>query len=442
MRIKTKSPLHWIYYRLKNNRNYWKTLKDQLKTQYLTREQLKKIQFSKFKRLIDYAYNNVEFHRRKLDSAGVLPSDIKNLNDIELIPITTKEELRNNFPNSVVPKNISKYRFVLDKTSGSTNQPFEFYKDKDDGLQESCSRIKWLINSGYKLGEKRVLIRGTATKDSNFDSFFSRVKFISCFGMNKNEFNEWCTIVRKQKPKTIESYPSALVSLSKYLKENSMTLNVPIVISMGEMLLPENRQLIERFLNCKVYDSYGCSEAMYIAQECKLHNGFHYDMSRFLIECVDKEGKNVKKGSAGDVLITNLDNYAMPFIRYKVGDRAVLSDEKCDCGMAFPKIKEIKGRIVDELTTPSGRVLDFAFFASLFEEKAEQINQYQIIQRKKDKILIKVVLTDKPNNKLLDEIKDTIAKYFDNEMSVEVIQEEDIPLGRTGKRVFIISEVK
>ena len=443
MKIKSKASF-WIYYKLKNKGKFWKILNEQIKAQHYPIGKLEEIQFNKLRRLIEHTYSNVQLYRDMMEAASVKPSDIKNTGDIEKLPIITKTELREGFPDKVIAQNLPKSRFILDKTSGTINQPLEFYKDKNDELNESCARFRWLINAGYKLGEKRILIKGEKPKDSNVDSRYSRLKFISAFGMNEKEFDKWFDFLVKFKPTTIESFPSPLVSFSNYLKKNNKKLNVPIIITLGEMLTKENRKLIEERFNGKIYDSYGCSEAMYIAQECDTHNGLHYDMCRFLVEFVNNNDKGVKEELEGDVLITNLDNYVMPIIRYKVGDMAILSSKKCVCGSNFPKIKEIKGRIVDQLKSPSGKILDLPYFATIFEDEVRYVRHFQIIQKGKRYLLIKIVFNSKKeeNKQVISRIKKKITDYVDKGMKIEISPVDEIPLGRTGKRIFIKSEVK
>ena len=441
-KIMFKSLFYSWYYRLKSKGKFIKMVNQMLEEQNYPISKLENIQLSKLRLLISHADGNVPFYRELFDFAKINPLKIKNLEDFENLPVITKDDLRRNFPERIKAGNVKESRFVLDKTSGSTNQPFEFYKDKADEVRETVSRIRWLVNSGYILGNGRVLIRGEVPKGSNVGSLFSKVNFISAFGMNNSEFEKLHEKLKKLKPLTIESYPSSIVSFARYLKDQNKFLTIPITITIGEMVTEENRKLIEECLNSEVFDSYGSSEAMYMAQECKLHNGLHYDMCNFLIEIVDSKGRNVKDGVEGDVVVTHLNNFAMPIIRYKIGDRAVISDVQCTCGINFKKITKIKGRIVDQIKTPSGKILDFPFLATIFENEVSSISHYQIIQKKHNLLEIRIVLKNKSDVNVLKKINKIVSDYAGHDMKIIVKNVGSIPLGKTGKSIFIKSEIK
>ena len=436
-KIQSKSVLHELYYRLKKNGKFWKTLKVQLEMQFLDVTDLQDIQLRKLNAILKHAYDNVPLYTEKFDRAKVSHGSLQSLSSFSSYPIAIKEELRENFPGKTTAKGFPSSRLLLDKTSGSTNQPFEFYKDAQDAFSEDCARFKWLLNSGYRMGDRRLLIRGEPTKDMDLNKPNARLRFISAFDMNDESFAKWEDFIDKFRPSTIESYPSPLVSFANCLKLKDHRLSVPIIITIGEMLSDRNRKLIEDRFNGKIFDSYGCSEAMYVAQECSFHDGLHYDMARFIIECVDSKGRPVKDGHEGDILITNLDNYAMPFIRYKIGDRGTMSIEKCPCGISFHRIKSIKGRAVEQIRMRDGSILDFPYLATLFERETKDIREFQLIYRKNKKLTAIVCLRNEKDKKTLSTIRKSLKDYVKGNVRIEVIEAKKIPLGRTGKRIFV-----
>src|SRR3989338_691242 len=402
---------------------------------------LKKLQLIKLRKLLEYSYNNVDFYHKKFQEAGIRPVDITSLKDIEKIPITTKDELRANFPERIVSRNVDKNRKILDKTSGSTKQPFEFYKDANDAMGESCSRIKWLLNVGVKLGDRRLLIRGERPKGTNVGSILSNVGFLSSFDMSHKLFNKWVMYIKKFKPKTIESYPSPLKTFADWLRDKNLKVHVPIVITVGEILTKDTRELIEDRLDCKIYDSFGAAEGMYLAQECKYQQGLHYDPTRFVVEAVCSKGNPVVNGKSGDMVITNLNNYVMPFIRYKIGDRIIMGKESCMCGSTLPKIGNIEGRIVDQMRSVSGKILDGIYFQTVFEWEAKHVKHYKIIHVKPDMIEVHLVPKGHNYHEGIERLRKNLQSYCGHDMKIVIKKVDKIPLGRTGKRVFIESRL-
>jgi len=195
---------------------------------------------------------------------------------------------------------------------------------------------------------------------------------------------------------------------------------------------------IARF-GSEVFNGYGAAEAMYAAIECREHDGLHIDSSRFLIEVVDENGKWTDE--EGDILITSLTNHTMPFIRYRIGDRGILSYESCSCGIHMPKLKRILGRSVDHIKAPSGRIIDFAYLATVFDKRHDSIDTFKLVLERADCLKVMIVARDKGRTEEVKEAADAIKKYVGEGMEVKLEIAESIPLGRTGKRMFIESRI-
>src|SRR5690606_30639221 len=120
------------------------------------------------------------------------------------------------------------------------------------------------------------------------------------------------------------------------------------------MLLDRERELIERVMGCKVTNRYGCEEVGLIASECEEHRGLHINVDDVFLEVVDDEGRPVKPGIPGKILVTDLANYGMPLIRYRIEDVGILSDRQCPCGRGLPLMHSIMGRVADFLKRADG----------------------------------------------------------------------------------------
>src|SRR5690606_25431630 len=134
------------------------------------------------------------------------------------------------------------------------------------------------------------------------------------------------------------------------------------VIVGAEKLYPFQRKLIEEAFAAPVFETYGSREFMLIAAECDRHEGLHLTSEHLLVEILDEDGRPTPAGEAGNVVITDLYNFGMPFIRYANGDRAIAGWSKCSCGRGLPLLRQVTGRRLDVLHSPDGRRIPGEFF--------------------------------------------------------------------------------
>jgi phenylacetate-CoA ligase len=216
------------------------------------------------------------------------------------------------------------------------------------------------------------------------------------------------------------------------------------------MVTPYCRDVVKRKFGVDLFEIYGSVEFGNMAFECTEHFALHIITDNVYIELLDEEGEPVAPRERGEIVVTGLHNYVMPLIRYRIGDLGVLTDERCPCGRSWPLLKSIEGRSNDLLVLPSGRRISWLylqrciFYDQEFQKNLFCISQYQIVQERRDRIVINVVkgLNFDPN--LLLRIKNNIEEFFARQgEKLEVIIQlvKDIPMERTGKRRVFISKV-
>ncbi|HUY00384.1 MAG TPA: hypothetical protein VMV49_12560, partial [Candidatus Deferrimicrobium sp.] len=153
------------------------------------------------------------------------------------------------------------------------------------------------------------------------------------------------------RPKGVAGYHSSLSLLANYMKRKGLTLNVKAVISIAERMV--NRKLLEEAFRCPVFDSFASREVGFLAHECQAHQGLHLNHLTHHFEFL-KQNEQVEPGEMGEIIVTDFNNYAMPFIRYRLGDFGRYSTEKCSCGRNLPMLQQVDGRSVEFMKTPSG----------------------------------------------------------------------------------------
>ena len=210
------------------------------------------------------------------------------------------------------------------------------------------------------------------------------------------------------------------------------------IITTSEVLDEVSRELIESAFQVKVFNEYGCGEVGSIAHECE-HGNMHILAQNLIVEIDNQEGKG-----DGEIVVTDLYNYAMPLIRYKLGDYANLTNATCACGRSLPIINKIHGRAYDVIVDPKGNKHHPEILMYIFEELKHRnagIIQFQAIQKNKDKILINIV-PDENYKKTIEEILvNMIHDKIHENIKIEFDYVTSIEREKSGKMRVIKSEM-
>jgi len=208
-------------------------------------------------------------------------------------------------------------------------------------------------------------------------------------------------------------------------------------------LHPFIREKIETAFQCKVFNRYGSREVGDIASECEAHAGLHVFSSGNYIEIVDDQGHPVPNGVEGNILVTNLYNYAMPLIRYSIGDRGVLSrSESCVCGRHGQILERITDRNVEMFRKRDGTLVDGLFFNHFLYYK-DWVKKFQVVQKDYERVVFKIQRTNKEYQEAeLEEIREKTRVVMGEECEVTFEFVDDIPPSRSGKYSYTISEIQ
>jgi len=409
------------------------------KTQWLSPSEIEELQNKKLRSLIRHSYDNVPYYRKMFNDHGIYPDDIKTRQDLPRIPILTKEIIRKNLPD-LIAKNFPRSNILERSSSGSTGQPLKYYIDKESysfGWAQTFRCWSWV---GYSLGDNYVKIthpRTTPTK--TIQDIFMRCTLIPAFQINEKNIRPLTEKIKRAKPIVLRGFPSSVYLLASLIEKTGIKeVNVRAVMTTGDTLLPEYRNTIEKVFNCKVFDAYG-GEGTAVAFECEEHDGYHIAEEGAIVEYLNSNSQPVE-GEYGELCITNLTNYAMPFIRYNIQDVGKSSDERCPCGRGLSLLKSIDGRSTDIIITPAKRLLTIHFF-STFLKKFTGILQYQIIQEERDKIRINLVKDGSYQEENTARIIEECRKRIGEDIDIRVEFVDEIPLMSSGKRRFVISKV-
>lgn len=415
-----------------------------MSNQFLSLDELESIQNKKLKKLLQHSYEHVSYYKNLWDDLNFLPGDYKELSDLKSLPVLTKDLIKSNYTNLIADN----YRDQIIKktTGGSTGVPLKFIITRESYEKRVAVTWRGYEWSGARLGKKTAYIWGQDFKYTYINKFkynlynkaFNR-KYFNVFDYNHN-FERLVLELNAYKPKVIVSFVTPLYEFSGFLIRNNIKLNFELdaIVTGAEALQLHQRHLIEKAFSKQVTNTYGCREFMLLAAECDKHEGMHVNMDHFALELL----KDTKlPDDMGEVLITDLSNYGMPFIRYKSGDLASYSNNDCSCGRSFPMLSEVHGRVLDAIKRPDGSFLSGEFFPHLLKD-LEGLLQFQVVQNDIDNLDINLVIDESFEKEMLIEIEIIIKNAMHNNLLVVFNFLDEIPKTDMGKTRVTISHVE
>jgi len=423
-------------------RNISRSLKFLSKSQWWTEDELISFQNERLNLLINHAFNNVPFYSELFKSLRLGPQDIKCIDDLKKLPILTKDQIRKNFPQKIVAKNLSPNDYYISSSSGSTGEPLQYYRSKFSyGMNIACNLRGWYW-MGFRLGDKFVkLSQNPRNKfEKQFQDRINRNKYLSVQQLNEENIAEIVVSLLKYEPTIIRGYSDPMLFLANYCRKNNINNIFPKSINTtGNVLFPEARKIIENQFDCKVFDSYTC-EGSAAAFECLKHECYHLSDEYAISELIAMD-EQVSEGERGQLVTTDLWNFAMPFIRYNTQDVLVKSNKKCTCGRNLLAIEKIEGRDCDILITPRGKLLILHNFTVFFADYIS-ILQFQVNQIELNKIIIRLVVSNGFDQNTKESILNKLNNYIDDEVILTIEIVNNIELGPSGKRRFLIRNKK
>jgi phenylacetate-CoA ligase len=410
------------------------------KSQWLNPKELKNLQEKRLRNIIRHAYKNVKFYHKLFDSIRLKPDDIKNVEDLQKIPILTKQDVQKKFTD-MIATGVDINKCKIEKTSGSTGMPLNIVYDRKTMDFSNALIIRAWMENGLKLTDKIIKFGDPShfPKNKSLLEHFGllRTECISVFNSVEDSIKE----IQKISPDAIYSYPSYLKLIAKAIKDIKIDDIYPrLIFTSSEILDRQTRKLINSVFKTETCDFYGSMEFMRMSWECNQHSGYHIDADAIVMEFV-QDGENVDNEKEGEIIVTGLYNYAMPLIRYNIGDVGTYSDEQCSCGRGLPLMKNIKGRENDFFVLPSGRIVSPMSIGAI--DVVPGPVKWRIIQEKKDKFNVYLVKEENFSTETIKQIKNKIKEGLlgeDVDINIKIV--DDIKRDNSGKFRAIISKVK
>jgi len=411
-------------------------------SQFFSSEQIREIQWKKVKDIIEFAYFNNTFYNNHFKKANITPKDIHNLNDFSNIPLLTKEDIKNN-PESLISNNYQKENMHHKRTGGSTGVPIHLYVDNYAMNFKRAAVHRHNSWANYLPGMKRASLWGDTDKTYSFSDrmymkLYERTIYLDTLNMDDANMFKFVEKLKQFKPKSLMGHGHSLYYFTRFLLDNNIAnIRFNGIISTAETLFDNERKVIEDLFGNIVFDRYGCEELSIIASECEKHEGLHINAEGLYVEVIDGDDT-----TPGELVITDLVNKGMPFIRYKIGDMATILNKPCSCGRGLPRLGKVFGRVTDILYTPEGKKISGVSILDTFVIHIKGFNQVQIIQNKIDHVLFKIVKDKYYSDNSLEKLKETVVKIFGPQMNSTIEFVDNIPKTDRGKFQFTICNIE
>jgi phenylacetate-CoA ligase len=437
---------HWMITR--NVEHYYDSLE---RTQWLSLSQMRELQDEKLRRLIRHAYRNVPYYRAQMQARKLRPEDIRGQGDLHRLPFLTKDDIRKHLYFDIVSENHNKADVLRITTSGSTGEPFVCYADRAQLEFRWAATLRAQEWTGYRFGDPTVrlwhqtvgMTREQVLREKA-DAFLCNRTFIPVFELQAQRLAQMVQTIADAQPVLMDGYAEALDFLAQYLKsEGRIDVRPRALMSSAQTLPAASRRLIEEAFGCKVFDKYGSREFSGIAYECDSHDGHHVVAEGYIVEVL-KEGRPARPGEVGEIVITDLNNYCLPFIRYRIGDLAEAMDGEsaCSCGRGAPRLGAIAGRVQSIIEGTDGQFLPGAFFSHYLKEFDHAIKRFQVIQEERGAIKFCVVKGGRYSDDVLQEVLATFRRFLGEKLRIDVEFIDNVALVRTGKRLASVSRIK
>lgn len=370
-----------------------------------------------------------------------IPFDEDPVTYLKRFPILTKQLLRQETDQLLT---MPVHGLSRECSSGTSGFQSIVYWTKKEQSQHRATQLLWWEWAGLRMGDpilqtgitpNRKLIKGL--KDKLLNTYY-----LQAFSHSEEEVRKAFEWVKGKKDPVLAGYASSLYVLAQFAEKMGEQIRFKTAISWGDKLFPHYRKQIERVFGVQVHETYGSAEGLMMGAQKDLDHMYLMNQNVYL-ELLDDHGNEVAEGEMGHVVVTSLNAFAMPLIRYRIGDLAkMLPRDKYPTkrSLDYPIIEKVIGRDTDLVRTPGGKMMVVHSFTGIFEHIPE-ISQFRITQEKLSGITIEFVVGEGYHEALLDKIRERIEENIKEPFDIEFIERNQIPPSASGKPQLIISKI-
>lgn len=409
--------------------------------------ELREYQDEALRSLIRHCYERVPYYRAVMQERKLRPGDIRSQTDLVKLPILTKETIRAR-TDELIADGLRRSDLKASPTSGTTGSPLTVYWDRTADVLWNVLIWRHRQWAGVSFGEPYATLLGREVVPPaqarppywRRNSAWNQT-FFSTFHLGPETIDDFVEGLRLAAPRFLEAYPSTGYILALGLERAGQRIPMKAVFTSSEPLLDLQRDLIEDRFACDVFDYYGMSEAVMFAGECREHAGLHHHAEISVVEVLGPDDAPVPDGQFGRLVGTTLHNRAMPLLRYEIGDWTCRSPTPCACGRAHPLFSRVTTKAEDLIVTPDGRMISPSILTHPLKPLKGLVKS-QIIQESVDRIRVLLVCAGKPENSMIEALREGFAQRLGDGVRIDLEFPDDIPPGPTGKFRWVISRVE
>jgi phenylacetate-coenzyme A ligase PaaK-like adenylate-forming protein len=422
----------------------WKGLIDESET--WSSDEIHAYVLAQLRTLLTHAYENVPYYRRLFEDLDARPEDIRDIPDLNTLPLLGKLELQDR-KNELLATNIRSRDRIYSTTAGSTGIPVGFYQHRDTAAKDWAFMSAQWGRVGHAAGDRSAILRGVVVRRNRL---FERAPLenaiiMSSYHLTEDRLPLYISRLRDYQPQFIRAYPSSATLLAQFiLTQNEPPIDsVRAVLCGSETLYEWQRKLIELAFRCRVFSWYGQSERVCLAGECEHDSRLHIFPQYGVVELVDEDGQVIESaGRSGEVVATGFLNPAMPLIRYRTGDVATFAAGRCEaCGRPYKRLESVEGRLQEFIVSRSGRHVSMTAI-NMHSPVFDNIYQFRFRQAVRGEITLMVV-PKQTFNRAIDEprIRAELAPKLgpDFDLFLEIV--DNIPRSNRGKFRFLDQEL-
>jgi len=419
---------------------------DQLLTYYTllrnhnaSREEIVAFRNKRLRSLIAHAYNNVPYYRKLFDRSGLGPEDINSIEDLGKIPITSKKDLRSLPVQEIVARGVNPKNLVVRRTSGSSGEPFHIRRTWLEERLLGAIILRSRHGFGVRMTDTTAsigLLRPVQLKDR-----LTPTSILQALGLYRRvgiscllPLDDILSKLERVRPDVLAGFPGVISHLAQIIcNDGRSSISPRLVLVGGEVLTPLMRTRITKAFSAPVYETYGSHEFNLIARQCKEAGELHVCDDSVILEVI-KDDRPAEIGERGEVVCTALHSFAMPFIRYRLGDIATKGPEACPCGQPFSTISAVQGRMLDYFELPGGRIVHpYEIIQIIVSDIAPWVGQYQLIQERVDRITCLVVPSTDPTPSQVALVEDSATKLLGPGVEFRIVLVPEIKFDSNGK---------
>jgi len=407
-------------------------------SQWWTGPELRAWQLRELRRVVGEARVAVPWYR---DQRIETP---RTLEEFVHLPILTKEEARQAGARMISSAAASRGRLTI-HTGGTTGTPLVIHCDRAALRRNYAFFVRALSWAGVGPHPRVATFAGrpvvpAAQRDPPFwrRNHAGNALLCSSYHLSPETVPVYVDAIDRFQPELIDSYPSSLAPVARYIVESGITSIRPAaVVTSSETLTPETRTLLERAFGCRVFDQYGAAEMGGFVSQCEA--GTYHCHSEYGIVEILRDGRAAAPGETGELVVTGFVNQVMPFIRYATGDLATRGDDRCPCGRSFPALAAILGRQDDVVVTPDGR--EIGRLDPVFKGSAG-LMEARIVQDRPDHLRVEAVVSEGWSEVEESKVLTELARRVGLGMKVDLVTLERIERGPGGKLRGVVNEVR